>query len=116
MKKRSPVTTHILDLARGKPASGIPVAIFRQVGATWTELGRGQTDADGRVENLLATDHSLAGGSYRILFETQSYFDRLKVESFYPEVMISFQIRKTDEHYHVPLLISPFGYSTYRGS
>jgi len=116
MKKRSPVTTHILDLARGKPAAGVPVVLSRQEGASWSELGRGQTDADGRIESLLSADNAPVAGMYCLRFDTAAYFTGIKVESFYPEVQITFQIRHTNEHYHVPLLISPFGYSTYRGS
>lgn len=115
-KNRSPITTHILDVARGKPAAGVPIVLSQQYGSTWTDIGQGETDADGRVESLLSADRPAAPGIYRLKFDTTTYFNGMKTESFYPEIVVSFQIRKTDEHYHVPLLISPFGYSTYRGS
>jgi 5-hydroxyisourate hydrolase len=116
MKQRSPITTHILDLARGQPAAGVPVELSRQEGEAWQAAGRGATNGDGRVESLLPADQQLKPGTYKLRFDTTAYFSSLKTESFYPEVTITFHVRQADEHYHVPLLISPFGYSTYRGS
>jgi len=79
-------------------------------------LGQGKTDADGRLKDLLPDDFTFAAGVYRLTFATGAYFAARNIESFYPQVSISFIVRDAAEHYHVPLLLSPFGYSTYRGS
>ncbi|EDM78056.1 transthyretin family protein [Plesiocystis pacifica SIR-1] len=112
---RSPITTHILDTALGRPAAGVTLTLDRRDGAAWTRLGEGVTNDDGRVTDLLAPG-SLEAGVYRIEFEVAAYFARTARESFYPSVSVEFEVRATDEHYHVPLLLNPFGYSTYRGS
>ncbi|MGH7551327.1 MAG: hydroxyisourate hydrolase [Gemmatimonadota bacterium] len=109
------ITTHVLDTARGEPASGILVHLETRDGEGWRELGSGQTDEDGRARDLLG-DGRLEPGSYRLRFATGEYFEALGIESFHPEVAIVFRIGDPDEHYHVPLLVSPFGYTTYRGS
>lgn len=115
MSARSPITTHVLDIALGKPARGIPVRLERLEGAAFAELARGETDADGRCGQLLAPG-TLVAGTHRIRFELDAYFEESGRTSFYPYVEIVFVVAKTDEHFHVPLLLSPFGYSTYRGS
>ncbi len=114
----SRITTHVLDISRGKPARGVPVKLEVQTldHEEWSMIGSGETDADGRLKSLLPADASLAAATYRLTFDTQQYFDARGIESFYPQVCIVFSIRETTEHYHVPLLLSPFGYSTYRGS
>lgn len=111
----SAITTHILDLSQGRPASGVHVALEFQAD-DWTTLGSGVTDADGRLKTLLAPDHQLQPGTYRLTFATGAYFAAQNLASFYPEVSVTFFIQDTTQHYHVPLLLSPFGYSTYRGS
>jgi 5-hydroxyisourate hydrolase len=103
----STISTHVLDTSRGKPAAGIRV----ELAFGGAIIGSGVTDQDGRVRNLVADGVSLGAGSYRLTFSVRDYFAR----SFYDEVVINFRI-DADEHYHVPLLLSPFGYSTYRGS
>lgn len=113
--ERSPITTHVLDVSLGKPATAIAVRISRSESGAWKKLGEGKTDADGRVSDLLKPG-TLAAGVYQISFEVGPYFALSQRASFYPHVDIVFEIKKTDEHYHVPLLLSPFGYSTYRGS
>lgn len=115
MTQRSPITTHVLDVSLGRPARGIAVRIARQDGDGWNELGSGETDADGRASQLLAPG-SLSAATYRISFELAPYFAASSRKSFYPSVDIVFVVESTTEHYHVPLLLSPFGYSTYRGS
>lgn len=82
----------------------------------WKTLGQGRTDADGRLRDLLPSDSALETGQYRIVFDTGSYFHAQSVRGFFPEVVVRFQIDEPGGHYHVPLLLSPFGYSTYRGS
>lgn len=105
----SPLTTHVLDTSTGRPAAGVPVVLERQAGAGWDRLCERSTDADGRVKDLL--DGKLAFGVYRLVFKTSAYFEK----AFYPEVVVVFEV-SDERHHHVPLLISPFGYSTYRGS
>ncbi len=114
----SPITTHILDTANGVPAGGVPVVLELEVNNEFKEIGAGITDSDGRVKNLLHDSHSLSAGIYRINFETKKYFDKLGAKSFYPYAQIVFEIdeKQTNQHYHVPLLLSGYGYSTYRGS
>lgn len=113
----SGITTHVLDTARGRPASGVPVALeIRTAEQGWRLLGRGATDADGRLRTLLPAGQPLEPGVYRLGFDTAAYFESLGVASFYPEVSVHFTIEDAAQHYHVPLLLSPFGYSTYRGS
>ena len=110
----SPITTHVLDTSRGRPAVGVPVVLERAGDAGWQAVGRGTTDADGRVRDLLAS--APEAGRYRLSFDTDAYFRAVGDVGFYPEVSVAFVVGHGDEHYHVPLLLSPFGYSTYRGS
>ncbi|MFM8270049.1 MAG: hydroxyisourate hydrolase [Pseudomonadota bacterium] len=115
MNKRSPITTHILDVSLGKPASGVSCKLEKLENSnSWTEMGTGTTNPDGRVENLM--DGSLSKGIYRIEFATKPYFEQKNTRSFYPSVVVTFEVFNEQEHYHVPLLLSPFGFSTYRGS
>jgi 5-hydroxyisourate hydrolase len=113
---RSPITTHVLDVARGRPAEGVAVMLeFMEAGA-WKELAAGKTDADGRAMNLLPEDTKLMIGVYRLTFDTLTYHAQVGEGGFYPYVPVIFEVADTTQHYHVPLLLSPFGYSTYRGS
>lgn len=112
----SPITTHVLDTARGRPAAQVGVALALLEGGTFSPLASGETNADGRLPGLLPDGHALRAGVYRLTFATGAYFERLGVAGFYPEVAIVFEVRTPGEHYHVPLLLNPFGYSTYRGS
>lgn len=111
----SPITTHVLDTAAGRPAVGVEVRLSdRDASGAWREIGGGTTDVDGRAVDLLAT--TLESGEYRLRFETGAYFDRLGIAGFYPYIEVTFSVVHPTEHYHVPILINPFGYSTYRGS
>jgi len=111
----SQLTTHILDTTKGQPASLVQVKLYQHVGGEWIKIAGGITNADGRIPNLLADDMLLQFGTYKLNFDTKHYFDAAKIRSFYPMVEIIFEITSI-EHYHVPLLLNPFGYSTYRGS
>ena len=111
---RSPITTHILDTSTGRPAAGVPVRLDRLEGE-WSTLAAGTTNEDGRVADLLPAG-SLSPGTYRMFFDTGAYWTASASEGFYPYVEVVFTIENTDQHYHVPLLLNPFGYSTYRGS
>ncbi|RCV52753.1 hydroxyisourate hydrolase [Marinitenerispora sediminis] len=111
------MTTHVLDTAAGRPAAGVAVTLeaAADTGRTaWTPLAVGRTDDDGRITDL--GPRRLAAGVYRLVFDTEGYFRREGRRSFYPEVAVVFEIADEEAHYHVPLLLSPFGYSTYRGS
>ncbi|MBV9195949.1 MAG: hydroxyisourate hydrolase [Solirubrobacterales bacterium] len=108
------VTTHVLDAARGRPAAGVPVVLERRTGGDWQRLAEGLTDHDGRCRDL--TPGSLGAGVHRLLFDTGAYFSAAGQRTFYPEVAVTFDVGDVDQHYHVPLLLSPFSYTTYRGS
>lgn len=124
----SGISTHVLDTARGRPADGVPVALARRHpagnddtgddagDARWEPVAAAATDADGRVAALLPPGTPLLAGTYRLTFDTGAYFHRLGVDSFYPEAAVVFAVRDAGQHFHVPLLLNPFGYTTYRGS
>jgi 5-hydroxyisourate hydrolase len=111
----SGISTHVLDTALGRPATGIPVLLERLDGGV-RPLHHGETDADGRVRALLPEGAALEAGLYRLTFETAVYLDATAGGGFYPEVSVVFRVADGAQHHHVPLLLSPFGYSTYRGS
>lgn len=106
------ITTHVLDTARGRPAAGVPVVLERAERLTWVEVGRGATDDDGRCKTL-TPEGALRAGTWRLRFDTGAY---LGAGAFFPEVQIAFVVQDPAQHFHVPLLLSPYGYSTYRGS
>jgi 5-hydroxyisourate hydrolase len=112
----SAITTHILDVSKGCPASGVPILLERQTATGWEIIGKGTTDEDGRLRGLLDSEAVLQSGNYRLIFDTETYFAKQQIEGFYPQVAVAFTVRSADQHYHVPLLLSAFGYSTYRGS
>ena len=108
------ITTHVLDTAKGKPAAGVPVLLERQgADGTFHELGRGVTDDDGRLRTLLG-GKAVEAGIYRITFDTTVYFG--DADAFFPWVNFVFRVTDATSHYHVPLLLAPYGISTYRGS
>jgi len=109
------ISTHVLDTSIGRPATAVAVRLQRQEGGGWVEISRAVTNDDGRVTALLPAQVTSAAGHYRLTFDIAPYFQRRAAECFYPEVTIDFVIGD-DAHYHVPLLVSPYGYSTYRGS
>ncbi|MBI4409047.1 MAG: hydroxyisourate hydrolase [Gemmatimonadetes bacterium] len=113
----SAITTHVLDTGLGRPAAGVPVRLEKLCEEHGSHvLGGGTTDADGRLGELVPADQPLKAGTYRLTFDTAAYFRDQQREAFYPEVSVLFEIRDPGQHYHVPLLLSPYGYSTYRGS
>jgi 5-hydroxyisourate hydrolase len=110
------ISTHILDLARGKPASDVPVRLeIQEAEGEWRLLQSAQTDQDGRCAQLLSGE-DLPPGRYRLVFDTATYFHALEVDGLYPVVEITFQVREGESHFHIPLLLSANGYTTYRGS
>jgi 5-hydroxyisourate hydrolase len=110
------ITTHVLDTAAGRPAAGVPVVLEMRRGDAWEPVGQGTTDDDGRLGDLLPDGREAGPAAYRLRFDTAAYFRTRGVTGFYPEVAIQFEVTDAGEHHHVPLLLSPFGYSTYRGS
>jgi 5-hydroxyisourate hydrolase len=110
------VTTHVLDLGAGRPAAGVRVTLEFRDGGGWRRLGEGATDGDGRLSGLLGADRRLAAGAHRLVFDTGPWFAEQGVDAFYPEVSVVFQVVDATQHFHVPLLLSRFGYSTYRGT
>ncbi len=114
---KSPVTTHILDTSRGRPAADIRVTLeVQSENQGWTHLSSEKTNADGRVDAFTGLPSEMQAGIYRLTFATAPYFKTLNVETFYPSVTVTFQIHTPEKHYHVPLLLNPFGYTTYRGT
>ena len=113
MSTASPITTHVLDTARGRPAVGIAIVLERRDAGAFVVVGQGRTDEDGRLRTLLDPG-TLVAGTYRITFELAAYYG--SAEHFFPEASLVFLVTDPAAHYHVPLLLSPFGYSTYRGS
>ena len=112
----SQITSHILDTSLGRPAQGVAIELFQQLDGGWHSLGSGTTNDDGRVSDLLDKQSNLAAGVYKLNFALSDYYKRLNIDSFYPYAEVVFQIAGDGQHYHVPLLLNPFGYSTYRGS
>jgi 5-hydroxyisourate hydrolase len=112
----SGITTHVLDIARGRPAAGVPITLEAKGEDGWRVVGSGATDADGRLRNLAPADFVLSEGDYRLTFDVGAYFAAGGDDGFYTEVVVSFVVRDVAAHYHVPLLLSPYGYTTYRGS
>lgn len=112
----SQITTHVLDTSRGLPAEGITISLQKPLGEnTWEEITSGTTNADGRISQFMPAEQRIPPGVYRMVFATDAYFKKQNIKAFYPYVPVVFEIFDT-EHYHVPLLLNPFGYSTYRGS
>lgn len=112
----SQITTHVLDTTLGKPAQGVSITLYRQDRDQWQKLAAGLTNSDGRITDLLHKEDTLPAGNYKMYFDTGTYFTTLGIAAFYPFVEIVFNIAGNGQHYHVPLLLNPFGYSTYRGS
>lgn len=111
------ISTHILDTAKGKPAAGVLVRLSRhEPPDTWRQLASARTDLDGRCAQLFPDGEKLDEGEYRLEFDTAAYFAGQRIIGLYPVVQIAFQVRPGESHFHIPLLLSPNGYTTYRGS
>ncbi len=111
----SHITTHVLDTSLGKPGEGIHIQLQENQNNQWQTIGEGHTNSDGRIGDLLKKDVMLKPSTYRMVFDTGAYFAQQNMRSFYPTVHIYFEVFD-ESHYHVPLLLNPYGYSTYRGS
>ncbi len=112
----SQITTHILDIARGAPARNVSITLSVLNDNSWTEIGTGKTNDDGRIPNLCEADKVMPAGTYQMHFDTAEYFNSVGDPVFYPWADVVFNITGDGQHYHIPLLLSPFGHSTYRGS
>jgi len=112
----STISTHILDTSRGGPANGVHVRLdFQNLDESWSQVAEAWTDDDGRVKPFFSLRLFLTQ-NYRLVFDTDAYFSAYNIECFYPQICVTFKIGDSPQHYHVPLLLSPYGYSTYRGS
>lgn len=112
----SPVSVHVLDQQTGKPSSDLAVILEKRQGSDWVFVGQGRTDPDGRLDSLYPAGKALAKADYRITFKTGEWFDKRHMDTFYPEVTVVIRADGSVPYYHVPLLLSPFSYTTYRGS
>jgi 5-hydroxyisourate hydrolase len=110
------ISTHILDTALGRPATGVPVTLSRQIDAAWLSINEALTDADGRCKYLLPETQPLQTGTYRVHFDTATYYKHQQLQGLYPYVEVVFEITNSEQHYHIPLLLTANGYTTYRGS
>ena len=112
----SAVTTYILDTTSGRPGADIPTILeYKSHSAGWQRIAGGVTDADGRINDLLSTSQAFLPGHYRFVFETGPYFLLQNIDCFFPQITVSFVVKDPMQHYHIPILLSPFGYSVYRG-
>jgi 5-hydroxyisourate hydrolase len=109
------ITTHVLDTAAGRPGRGIAIELERDDGGSWQPVGAGTTDDDGRLRTLTPAG-PVAAGTYRLRFHTGAYLAASHQAGFFPIVEVQFSVLDGAQHHHVPLLLSPFGYATYRGS
>jgi 5-hydroxyisourate hydrolase len=112
----SGISTHILDTSRGLAAANVHVVLDKEIGGKWVVVSDARTDADGRVKNMLAPGTPLAAATYRLTFDTGAYWKHAGIECFHPRIEVQFAITDAAKHHHVPLLVSPFGYTTYRGT
>lgn len=109
------ISTHMLDSSLGAAGGGVNVTLEFHTPDGWEFISSGTTDGNGRIDNFI-TEKEIESGTYRLTFDTRSYFHIKRQDSFYPEVVVVFEVTQSAEHYHIPLLLSPFGYTTYRGS
>ncbi|MEO8489284.1 hydroxyisourate hydrolase [Pseudomonas sp.] len=112
----NPLSVHVLNLENGLPSAGVKVTLEQHAGAQWQPLSEGVTNQQGRIAELFPANRSMTAGEYRVVFKTGDYYKKANRETFFPEVPVIFQVKQTDQHYHIPLLLSPYGFSTYRGS
>ena len=113
---QNPLSVHVLDLQSGQPTAGIGVTLEQRAGEGWRELASGVTNAQGRIAALYPQDKPIAAGEYRIVFKTGEHFARQGQATFFPRIPVEFKVDNPAQHYHITLLLSPFGYSTYRGN
>lgn len=112
----NPLSVHVLNLENGLPSAGVSVTLEEHVGDQWQSLSQGVTNQQGRISELFPANRSIKPGEYRVVFKTGDYYKKANRETFFPEVPVIFRVKQADQHYHIPLLLSPYGFSTYRGS
>ncbi|MCD2517010.1 hydroxyisourate hydrolase [Massilia sp. G4R7] len=112
----NPLSVHVLDQQSGQPGAGIQVTLEQRKGTEWMQLASGVTNEQGRIPALYPDGKAMAAGDYRIVFRTGEHFARKGQPSFFPRIPVEFTVDAPAQHYHIPLLLSPFGYSTYRGN
>jgi len=112
----NPLSVHVLNIQSGLPSPGVEVELERRTDAGWESLATATTDEAGRVSALYPTNEDFLAGVYRVTFETGDWFEERDIATFFPDVPVPFQVENTEQHYHIPLLLSPYGYSTYRGN
>ncbi|EHM38294.1 MULTISPECIES: hydroxyisourate hydrolase [Hafnia] len=113
---KNPLSVHILNQQTGLPSSGVTVTLEHKEGEKWVNLSSAVTDADGRIPALYPAHKTMTPGDYKVTFKTGTYFSALKQDTFFPEIPVVFHVTKMNQHLHIPLLLSQYGYSTYRGS
>lgn len=112
----NPLSVHVLDLQNGQPTEGIRVTLEQRSGEQWRALANGVTNAQGRIAALYPDEKAIAAGEYRIVFETGEHYAKQGKQTFFPRIPVEFKVDAPAQHYHIPLLLSPYGYSTYRGN
>ena len=112
----NPLSVHVLNLENGLPSPGVNVTLEKHVGKDWQSLSQGVTNEQGRIGELFPAKQTLEAGEYRVVFKTGEYFKKVGRDTFFPEIPVIFEVKNVDQHYHIPLLLSPYGFSTYRGS
>ncbi|KAF0862270.1 hydroxyisourate hydrolase [Pseudomonas sp. LD120] len=112
----NPLSVHVLNLENGLPSPGVKVTLEQHVDQDWNALSSGVTNEQGRIAELFPAGQALTAGEYRVVFKTGDYFKQAKRDTFFPEIPVIFEVKQTEQHYHIPLLLSPYGFSTYRGS
>ncbi len=112
----SPISVHVLNLETGKPSKNVTVVLDKKTSSGWQKLSQKSTDTNGRINDLFPSGIKFESGAYMVTFQTDEYFSQQQQKSFFPEVNIVFQVESTGEHYHIPLLLNKYGYSTYRGN
>lgn len=116
MAAGNPLSVHVLNLENGLPSPGVNVTLEKHVGQNWQPLSQGVTNEQGRIGELFPAKQAFEKGEYRVVFKTGEYFKKAGHETFFPEIPVIFEVKNADQHYHIPLLLSPYGFSTYRGS
>lgn len=112
----NPLSVHVLNLENGLPSPGVNVTLEKHVGQNWQSLAQGVTNEQGRIGELFPEKQAMEAGQYRVVFKTGEYFKKAGRDTFFPEIPVIFEVKNADQHYHIPLLLSPYGFSTYRGS
>lgn len=112
----NPLSVHVLNIQSGLPSSGVEVELERRTDAGWESLSTATTDEVGRVPSLYPDSEAFLPGVYRVTFETGAWFEERDIATFFPDIPVPFEVKDTEQHYHIPLLLSPYGYSTYRGN